>query len=108
MTDLAEKRAEFTDALESRIDAALQEFQDLELNQMRKGEIKARAKLADAKKLIDEERANARKSLSSARRASAAAWDEAKTGLQAAATELHAAVKRARADFAGKEEAQKV
>jgi len=103
MTDFATERTEFTDTLESRIDTAVKEFQDLELEQMRKGEIKARAKLADAKKIVDEKRADASKSLASARRASAAAWDEAKTGLQAATTELGSAVERVRAELTGEE-----
>lgn len=101
MTDPTTERAEFTEDLERRITGLVRDFQDLELEQMRKGEIEARAKLANVKEQVDEKRSDALASLSRARKASASAWDEAKGGLQSAWTELRGAVDRARDELAG-------
>ena len=101
MRDVPTQRAEFTDEMERRVNEATEAFQELELAQMRKGEIKARARLAEVKKTVDEKRANARARLAAARLASAAAWDEAKKGLQSAWTELNEAVERARHELTG-------
>jgi multidrug resistance efflux pump len=100
MLDLATERAEFTESIERRIDGLIRQFQEMELEEMRKGEVKARAKLAEAKKTFDQKRRHARESLSEARSASVAAWEEAKAGLQTAWTDLDRAVERAREEFA--------
>jgi hypothetical protein len=101
MSDAKTQRAEFTNDIERRITDLMTEFQDLELKQMRKGEVEARARLASVKKLVDEKRGNAKRSLASAQRASSAAWDEAKAGLESAWTELRDAVQRAHAELSG-------
>jgi hypothetical protein len=106
MTDRPTERAEFTENLEQRIESLVQEFQEMELEQMRRGEMQARAKLADVKKIVDGKRESARKSLAFAHKASAAAWGDAKEGLQSAWRELRDAVQTARDEFA--EEAQGV
>jgi hypothetical protein len=101
MRDAQTQRAEFTDEIERRVNEAVEAFQELELAQMRKGEIEARARLAEVKKTVDEKQSNARARLASARSASAAAWEESKKGLQSAWTELSEAVERARHELTG-------
>lgn len=101
-----EQRAEFTEQIEKRFDEALREFQDLELRQMRKGEMKARAKLAQVKKGFDAKRDALRSRLDEATKASSAAWSDAKTGLESAWEELRAAVDEARNEFSDAEKAE--
>jgi hypothetical protein len=79
----------------------LREFQDLELEQMRRGEIEARARLAKVKRGVDEKRTEVQQSLHQARKASESAWDEARAGFEAAWGELRAAVERARRELSG-------
>lgn len=94
-------KAEFTDTMAQRLDELHREFQELELEQMRKGEVKARAKLAAAKKSIAGKRKEVEDRLDTVRRASANAWEEARDGVEAAWQELRDAVDRARKDFEG-------
>lgn len=97
-------RATFTNEVEERLETLRQKFQEMELSQMRKGEMEARAKLADAKKEIDRKRQSARQKLHEARKASENAWADLKEGLGAALTELSDAVERAHRSFEGIEE----
>jgi hypothetical protein len=96
------EKAEFTDRIEDRVKDVLKEFQGMELEQMRKGEIKARAQLSDAKKVVDEKRARLERSLKDAQNASGAAWEEARAGAEAAWSELSEAIAHARDTFEGK------
>jgi hypothetical protein len=102
-TDQSTERAEYTEQIEQRIKDTLREFQDLELEQMRKGEIKARARLAKVKRGVDQKRTAAQESLHRTRKASEAAWHEARVGLEAAWGELREAVERARSELSGDE-----
>jgi hypothetical protein len=96
-----EERATLTESLETRIHEAIDEFQQMELSQMRKGEIEARAKLADAKRKVRERQAVATARLHNAKKASASAWEEARSGLEEAWEDLRAAVHAARRSFDG-------
>ena len=95
------KQAEYTERLERKLEALREDFLALELEQMRKGEIEARAQLQTAKKAIEEKRALVEDKLDRARKVSANAWDEAREGLESAWGELRGAFDRARAEFQG-------
>lgn len=94
-------KAEFTDNMEEQIEELRKEFQELELEQMKKGEVTARAKLADAKSAFEKKRRDVENRLDTVRRASSNAWDEAREGLDSAWDELRESVERARKDFEG-------
>lgn len=98
----SEPAAELTDRIEQGLERLREEFLQLELDQMRKGEIEARAKLANAKKAVGEKRAEVADRLDTVRKASGAVLEEARVGLQAAWKELRDAVERARDDFEGR------
>lgn len=94
-------QAEYTDEVARKLEEMKEKFLALELEQMRKGEIKARAQLQNAKKAIQEKQAEVEDRLDTARKVSAAAWDEAREGLESAWSELTGAFERARAEFKG-------
>ena len=100
MKEASPEKAEFTEEVARRVDALLKEFQGMELSQMRKGEIAARAKLANAKKSLERKRETMREQLKRARDAGTAAWDDAREGVESAWEELRGAVEQAREDFA--------
>jgi len=104
--DRTEPRAEFTEQITTRIDALLREFQEMELEQMRKGEIEARAKLAEVKKTFNRKRDAMKKQLEQAGNASSAAWDDARKGVESAWDELRAAMDHARSEFSDAEETE--
>lgn len=104
MEDPTEQRAEFTEQIETRINEIMREFQDLELEQMRKGEIKARAKLANIRGGFVAKRKAVKDQLEQARKASSAAWADSKQGLESAWDELRSALEEARREFSDTEE----
>jgi hypothetical protein len=104
VNETTEQRAEFTEQIENRFNVAIREFQDLELEQMRKGEIKVRAQLASVKKSFDIRRTAMQDQLADATKASSAAWSDAKQGLESAWEELSNALGEARAEFVDAEE----
>lgn len=99
-------KAEFTDKVEERLDELRSEFHDLELEQMRKGEVEARAKLAEAAETIKKKRAHVEAKIEAARKAGDSAWQEARGGLESAWAELTDAFNRAKRDFDGTLEAE--
>jgi hypothetical protein len=107
LKDISEQRAEFTEQIESSVHEVLKEFQELELTQMRKGEIKARAKLAEVNKTFTRKREAVADELKKAGQAGSAAWTDAKKGVESAWEELRAAVDEARAEFTDAEADEK-
>lgn len=97
--------AALTREIESRVHDLSRTFLDLELEQMRKGEIEARRKLERAKKEISARRSELKRKLSDARAAEPSAWDEACSDVESAWEELREAVEQARREFAGEEDA---
>lgn len=91
----------YTRKMEERLEGLRQEFQQLELEQMKKGEVEARAKLAAAKKSVRKKRKQTEGRLDSVRRAGAGGWEDARTQLDESLTELQGEVERARRDFEG-------
>ena len=91
----------FVGKIQTKLDALTREFLDLELEQMRKGEITARQKLEKAKKSIAQRRKELEQRIESAREAAPTAWDDMKDGVESAWGELCDAVNHARADFEG-------
>lgn len=91
----------YVSRIQEKLDTLKREFLDLELEQMRKGEISARQKIEKAKKAIAQRRRELEQRIASARDAAPSAWDEMKDGMEAAWGELREAVDRARADFEG-------
>ncbi len=91
--------ATLTHEIEERIHALSREFLDLELEQMRKGEIEARQRIERAKKSITAKREELEGKLAEARAAAPSAWGEIREGVEAAWEELREAVERAREDF---------
>ncbi len=85
----------------ARLETLKHDFQELELEQMKKGEIEARAKLASAKKDVKKKRDAAQRSIEGIRGSSAALSDEDRQAVEDALDELEAAVERARQDFEG-------
>ncbi len=85
----------------ARLESLRRDFQALELEQMKKGEVEARAKLASAKKDVTKKRDAARRSVDGIRGSSAALSDEDRQEVENALDELEAAVERARRDFEG-------
>lgn len=94
-------RAEFTSQMEERLDELASRFQEMEIEQMKKGEIEARQKLEAAKKSLAGKRREFEKQLERAGRVSDDAWDDVSDALRNAWTDMKEAVERARADFAG-------
>lgn len=94
-------KAEFTEKMEEQLEALRTKFQEMELEQMKKGEVAARAKLSAAKKAVERKRKEVEDRLDTVRRASANAWEEARDGVDAAWEELQDAIERARKDFEG-------
>ena len=101
MRDHTSERAAYTERFERRIKEALRDFRDIELEQMGRGEVEARARLVAWKGSIHEKRVAAQERPSEARHASAAAWSEARAGVEAAWVELRDAVARARIELLG-------
>jgi len=94
-------RAEYTEKIERKVEELYAEFQQLALAQMKKGEISARAKLADAEKRVRERRERLESELRRARKAGESAWGEVRAGLDSAWEELRVAGRKARAEFTG-------
>lgn len=92
-------RAEFTERMEERLEELKRDFQKLELDQMKKGELEARKRLEAAKKSVEQKRAEFQKELRRARSVSDKAWDDVSETLRNAWTEMKEAVDRARTDF---------
>jgi phage host-nuclease inhibitor protein Gam len=105
--DTTTPRAELTEQFTERVNDAIREFHDLEMEQMRRGEIKARAKLADVRKSYVEKRDAMKDALEKATKASSAAWSDASAGLESAWSELRAALDEARAEFSEDEADEK-
>lgn len=99
----ANDAAVLTREIESRVQDLAREFLDLELAQMRKGEIEARRKIERAKKDISAKRKELKSRLSAATDAAPTAWDDTREGVEAAWEDLREAVDRARRDFAGED-----
>ena len=97
--DRTTERQTYTEQIEQRIKATLREFQEMELEQMRKGEIEARARLARVKSGVDEKRTVAQRKLHRARKATADAWVEAKAEVEDAWRELRDEVDHARQEL---------
>ena len=76
-------------------------FQEMELEQLRKGEMSARKKLEKAQGWVENARADLERRLERVRKSGAAAGDELREGAESAWTDLEAAVDRARREFAG-------
>jgi signal transduction histidine kinase len=91
----------FVGQIQTKLDALTREFLDLELEQMRKGEVTARQKIEKAKRSIAQRRKELEQRVERAREAAPAAWDDVKDGVESAWTELCEAVNHARADFEG-------
>jgi hypothetical protein len=94
-------RADFTSQMEQRLDDLGRRFQEMEIEQMKKGEIEARQKLEAAKKAVAGKRTEFEKQLERAARVSDDAWDDVSDTLRDAWTGMKEAVEHARADFAG-------
>lgn len=108
MKDATTQRAELTEQFTERLNDAIREFQDLELEQMRRGEIKTRAKLADVRKSYVKNRDAMKAELEMATKASSAAWGDAKAGAESAWKELRAGIDEARSEFSEEKEGQPV
>lgn len=91
----------YTEEMEQKLEDLRTEFQQLELEQMKKGEVEARAKLAAAKKAVDKKRREAEDRLDTIRRASTSGWEDARDELDKAREELQSSIDRARKDFEG-------
>lgn len=100
MTDTP-PRAELTSQMEQRLDDLGRRFQEMEIEQMKKGEVEARQRLEAAKKSVAEKRAEFENQLKRARRVSDEAWDDVSDTLRNAWNEMKEAVDRARAEFDG-------
>lgn len=96
-------RAEYTEKVERLLEDAKSRFQQMELDQMKKGEVEARAQLARAQERFQQRRKELESQLKRARKAGEGAWSEVKDGVEAAWSELSGAIDRARAEFAGEE-----
>lgn len=96
-------RAEFTEQMEKRFVSLGREFQEMELEQLRKGELDARKKLEKAKKWVNRTRGEFENQLGRARKVSDEAWDDVSDSLRDAWTEMKEAVDRARREFAGED-----
>ncbi|HSG46679.1 MAG TPA: hypothetical protein VLA43_02575 [Longimicrobiales bacterium] len=94
-------RAEYTEKVERLLEDAKKRFQELELEQMRKGEVEARAALAKAQKRFEERRRELESELNRARKSSDSAWDEIRDGLESAWEEVVTSVNHARDEFRG-------
>lgn len=95
----ASKAQTFVNEIEMRLQSLKREFLDLELTQMRKGEVSARQKIERAKKSIGTKRRELEQRLSRAKEDPEAASDEARQEIEAAWAELRGAVDQAREDF---------
>lgn len=98
---MATSRADAIEDGYARLESLRREFQALELEQMKKGEVEARAKLANVKKDVDKKRDAARRSIDGIRGSGASLSDEEHQGVEDSLDELEAAVERARKDFEG-------
>lgn len=94
-------QAEYTKKLERLLDDAKNRFQQMELDQMKKGEVEARAQLAHAQKEVRQKREAFEKELKRVRNSSRDAWEKLQEGADSAWDDLQAAVEAARAEFAG-------
>ena len=93
-------KAEYTAKMERFLEDMGTRFQKLELEQMKKGEVEARARLAEAQKRFAEKKNDLETRLSKLRKAGDDSWSELKTGIDSAWNELESAFDRARTSFA--------
>jgi hypothetical protein len=96
-----ESKEQFAEAMEERLDTLWARFQAMEMEQMRKGEIEARAKLARAKKEVKKRRREVERRLDAVRDARSGAWEEARDEAREAWSGLEDEVERAQRDFEG-------
>jgi septation ring formation regulator EzrA len=96
-----ESKEQFAEEMEEQLDTLWARFQAMELEQMRKGEIEARAKLARAKKQVKKRRREVERRLDAVRDSRAGAWEEAGEDAREAWAELEEQVERAQRDFEG-------
>ncbi len=89
--------------METRFESLTREFKELEIAQMKKGEIEARQKLDKAKQWVAKTRSDFRKELDRAGEVSDQAWTEVSETLRSAWTEMKESVERARTEFDGAE-----
>lgn len=101
-----ESKEQFAEEMEERLDTLWARFQAMELEQMRKGEIEARAKLARAKKEVKKRRREVERRLDAVRDARPGAWEEAGEEAREAWAKLDEEVERAQHDFEGTLEEQ--
>ena len=87
--------------MERRLDDLGRRFQQMEIEQMKKGEVEARQKLEAAKKSVAEKSEQFERKLARARRVGDDAWAEVSDALRGAWVEMKEAVDRAQAEFAG-------
>lgn len=94
-------QAEYTNKLERLLDDARTRFQKMELEQMKKGEVEARATLARAQEQVEKKRKAFEKEVRKVRNSSREAWEKLQEGADSAWEEFNAAIEAARAEFAG-------
>lgn len=87
--------------MKERFDDLGKEFQELEIEQLKKGEIEARQKLESANATVSETRAEFERQLNRAGKVSNEAWNDVQETLRSAWTDMKEAVDHARKDFAG-------
>lgn len=101
-------RAEFTEQMEERLISLTRDFKEMEIAQMKKGEIEARQKLQKAKQWVSKTRADFQAELDRARKVSDQAWSEVSETLRSSWTEMKESVDRARSEFEDEEAEAKV
>jgi len=101
-------RAEFTEQMEKRLESLTRDFKELEIAQMKKGEIEARQKLEEAKKWVAKTRADFQNELARARKVSDQAWAEVSETLRGTWTEMKESIDRARTEFEAEDVETKV
>lgn len=100
-------KAEYTEKLQRLLDDANKRFQKMELEQMRKGEVEARAILARAQEDVAKKRDALESQLKKVRKAGDSSWEKLKDGLDDAWGEFHDALEDAEAEFNGELEEEK-
>lgn len=85
--------------MQERLNDLGRRFQEMEIAQMKKGEIEARQKLEAANAIVGEKRQEFERQLRRASSVSDEAWNEVSEALRSAWTEMKEAIDRAQADF---------
>lgn len=94
--------------MEERLISLTRDFKEMEIAQMKKGEIEARQKLQKAKQWVSKTRADFQAELDRARKVSDQAWSEVSETLRSSWTEMKESVDRARSEFEDEEAEAKV